>query len=518
MTRFRSPGPGSDSDDDDNEKDHYGYESSASSEESVFSDSEEDEFPVQDIDHWPLWNIRTKKEVWDSTREKARKVAAFERDQVRLQLQKSLKERMKSQQRQQDEVTSLLAQLNMSNERNDKKEREDFEKRSKSLWDSIENSIRAEQSLRAQEKAAIEKALQTQREQEARAKAMREAEQQKIAAEEATQKERADREAKETEEKAKASAARAAQQARSATVEQVKDVKKDVPPPALESVANEEQYFAEKLKQIKVSVLQPVSANAQWSKACFQWKGLIKRKVSQVTNSRPVIYKIANELHQLMEQAKQLSPQVYEWCLNFFSKAAVKQAEKELIISRLSQAYPLARICVLLASMHPPLIELLLARFVKKCPPVLPRYPGTEAYKLIDEDTKEYETTEQFNERMMGMFALYIAILQTIPETGNNPFPTDRIWIWLSRTLDAQLVAMTSLLLATFIDIAGPYFVQAYGRQAHKILDLLINEVIPALPASAVSSTTRLKIALDDYVSRRGVLETDTAKSRNLDD
>jgi nucleoporin GLE1 len=84
-------------------------------------------------------------------------------------------------------------------------------------------------------------------------------------------------------------------------------------------------------------------------------------------------------------------------------------------------AFPLAQVAITLISSHPIFQQILQGRFFKQCPYTIPLYikriPGEDEdgfrkrlrYKKRDD---EWESEEQYNERICGIFAVYCAILE----------------------------------------------------------------------------------------------------------
>jgi nucleoporin GLE1 len=69
-------------------------------------------------------------------------------------------------------------------------------------------------------------------------------------------------------------------------------------------------------------------------------------------------------------------PIAYMYLLSHISKALLHQAENE-VLAKAEAAFPLAKLVVgLMLRGHAALGEVLIARFVKKCPWVLPFYPA----------------------------------------------------------------------------------------------------------------------------------------------
>lgn len=85
-------------------------------------------------------------------------------------------------------------------------------------------------------------------------------------------------------------------------------------------------------------------------------------------------------------------------------------------------AFPVAVVCVLLYSKHDEFFDILMGRFIKRCPYIIPCYlnkVGMEkeylkrlGYREVD-DNGTMETEIQYSERMTGIIALYAAICQT---------------------------------------------------------------------------------------------------------
>jgi nucleoporin GLE1 len=75
-------------------------------------------------------------------------------------------------------------------------------------------------------------------------------------------------------------------------------------------------------------------------------------------------------------------PIAYMYLLSHISKALLHQAENE-VLAKAEAAFPLAKLVVgLMLRGHAALGEVLIARFVKKCPWVLPFYPAKREVSL----------------------------------------------------------------------------------------------------------------------------------------
>jgi nucleoporin GLE1 len=72
------------------------------------------------------------------------------------------------------------------------------------------------------------------------------------------------------------------------------------------------------------------------------------------------------------------TPKPYAYLVSHLSKALIKQAESE-VSAKAEAAFPLARVVLgLILRGHAALSDILFARFVKKCPWVVPFYPSKQ--------------------------------------------------------------------------------------------------------------------------------------------
>jgi nucleoporin GLE1 len=76
-------------------------------------------------------------------------------------------------------------------------------------------------------------------------------------------------------------------------------------------------------------------------------------------------------------------PIAYLYLLSHISKALLHQAENE-VLAKSEAAFPLAKLVTgLMLRGHAALGEILISRFVKKCPWVLPFYPARREVSLV---------------------------------------------------------------------------------------------------------------------------------------
>ncbi|KAK0536012.1 Nuclear pore complex nucleoporin component [Tilletia horrida] len=458
-----------------------------------------------------------------------------------------------------NEVQNLLRELHMRRDEDERRLQNEFETRSKQLWDSIEASIR--EAERKNEAEAAEKTavlIAKRREQEANEKAAREAreaEERRIAEEKERARLAAEEAKRKEEEQRKRREAEAAEEERQRQKEAEANAANSMGGTAgsalwAQSKADYARWY-QHIQDIKNNVLPQVSSNPDWRKQCFMAKRQITPKIGQLTNSRSEIVRITLSIGDVLSQAKSANPAIYTWILNHLAKCLIRQAEQE-VAAKLSTAFPLARVVVwLIFSGHSELGDVLMARLVKKCCYLVGCWPAkretqsdAEYRKQLGRPSSE-ETTHAFNSRMSGIFALYCAILQTVPTApptasgGQAPlnlelmpaqFRTERLWIWQARALNKPMSdhPLTPTLLATCFEVAGKRAQAYYGRQMAKLWRVLLVEGIRGHRAGFVSkyvgpgvdpnaedggakaASARLQLLLEEW-EKKGVVQGNPA-------
>ncbi|KAG5520210.1 hypothetical protein PMAC_001287 [Pneumocystis sp. 'macacae'] len=236
-------------------------------------------------------------------------------------------------------------------------------------------------------------------------------------------------------------------------------------------------------------------------------KRKITPKCGQLTNSKQQIARITKDLEDIIMMSREVSTTVYHWVLNFLSKAVIKQAETEVTVN-LYSAYPLAAVCVFLMSSHPDLVDILLARFAKKCPYTIPylKYnknteEGMKALGFYRSKNGKFEEEASYTERQCGIFAVFAAIIQTqhIP----NYLPMHFGWTLLAKLLNEPPSSETVFaIISTFMDISGNVFVKYYGLQADKLIRLAVKDWVGD---NKGSNATRLKILGEEWITQKKI-------------
>ncbi|PKI85438.1 hypothetical protein MVES_000681 [Malassezia vespertilionis] len=418
------------------------------------------------------------------------------------------------------EIANMLSHFQMQHKETEQKERAAFERRNADLWEGIEKAVRDAETRAEHEAEQLAAARKRQEQAKADAKKARELEMARIAEEKKAAEER---------KAAEAAAQRArAEQDKAEEVFNTMRGGEHVWPQA----AREYAHWQERMRYVKQDILPQVKANADWRKQCFAAKRAITPKIGQLTNERQQIQRVTTEVAAILTQArsvpdKHASTVLYYWMLNHLAKSLIRQAEQE-VAARQETAFPLARTALgLMLLGHDTLGEVLMARLVKKCPFVLAYVPERKAgvdeaayRKTLGLKVDGEETVHMYATRMTGIAALYFACLQSslvsVAETisvGANlpalakhlcaPFRPDRLWTWSVRCTTPPITQQPLLpaLWSTFLEVAGPAYLQRFGTQARKLLAMLFHagiqqqKLAPVTEKEEVSQRNAIKAA-----------------------
>ncbi|KAJ1960332.1 hypothetical protein GGI12_003859 [Dipsacomyces acuminosporus] len=268
-------------------------------------------------------------------------------------------------------------------------------------------------------------------------------------------------------------------------------------------------------RQLMGELAPKIRANKDTKSYCFMQKGLITRSIGQLKDSQEFVNRISQKIADIIAEASnRYGADAQSWVINLTAKSIVKQAETEVTVHR-NVAYPLAAVTVNIMQLYPQLIDLLMVRLVKKCPYVIPQYIGRRPNQTSDEflrsigykekDDDVLETDVMYEERMNGMLCLFAAVVQTTPLNGKpNPFPVAYGWTWFARMVNLQPRSVSPSLVNSFLEIAGDSMMAAYSKQFKKLLDVLVKQWMPAIPLDeplAVASKSRLSSYMDKYAS-----------------
>lgn len=476
----------------------YVYESSSDEDEDThaeqthsFSDDSEDDTDLStrhdtfyirlanELDSWDRWDQASARRAWKHIHRVRSNSSAHVSDSSV------------------DEIDSILAQFQLQQREIECKEREAFEQRNKSLWEGIEAAIRQAEQREVKEAEQLAAARKRQEQAEADAKRAREAELKRIEEEQRAAKEKALHDEKIARKRAESDKREGEQNAMRGG------------PHIWPLAAAEFRHWEARMRYIKQDVLPSVAARPDWRKQCFTAKRTITPKIGQLTNSSSEIARITASIHDVLQQARSVpdadaSKRLYYWMLNHLSKCLIRQAEQE-VAARQETAFPLARVAMgLMLQGHDTLGEVFVSRLVKKCPWILgylpERKPTMEESvyrKQLGFKDDADESVHMYMSRMAGITALYFACLQTSLENvaACSGLPTgvslvqaaqsvpetlraSRLWLWAVRSTTAPLLCqpLITTLWCTFLEICGSAFLVRYGRQARKVLSLVLEQ------------------------------------------
>ena len=216
------------------------------------------------------------------------------------------------------------------------------------------------------------------------------------------------------------------------------------------------------------------------------------------------------------------SSKPYCYLLSHLSKALIKQAESE-VSAKTDAAYPLGRVVTgLLLRGHAALGEVLYARFVKKCPWVVPYWPTRQPDQPREEFEKSTgrgvdESLSDYIGRMTGILTLYFAIIQTPLDSLASTVPTPpttpeqlaslitpplrftATWSWLAHALKDPLPGMPPIagMILRWIEMLGAEAGRVYGHtQVGKIFVALQREGVEEGKVKGDSESTRQQLSM----------------------
>lgn len=421
-------------------------------------------------------------------------------------------------------------------------EKEDFKKMAYTINDSFVNKfkklalenekqvkvIRDRKKKEEEERKRIEKEKRKKEEAEERARkaaAMAEKKrledekrkQEEALQEEAQLKEKLEKEkiAKEKEAKRLAAEAKIAQQKEKEKADLEKKKNEELQNKSKTNFGEVEQkfmHYKNKIAEIKSNIVLPVqNGDKEIKNNLSRHKRKINPKFGQLTNSMSQLTQITNDLCFLIDQTKQHELS-YLWILNFIAKAMVHQAETESRVKPES-SLPLARLALNLLIRYPELKELLMARFVKKCPFIIgytcniDTEEGRSKMGWKRKSDSKWEDPTSYDERIGGMATLF-SVINRLPlpaefiNTHEHPFPISHSWHLLARIANTQLTLITNthfVVLGSWWDAAAAQFLQAYGNQGGKLLSVVGDILTQAVIQEKYAGAARLRILLEEW-------------------
>ncbi|QLG73995.1 hypothetical protein HG535_0F05070 [Zygotorulaspora mrakii] len=270
--------------------------------------------------------------------------------------------------------------------------------------------------------------------------------------------------------------------------------------------------YKEKIATIKRDIVEPIKKADPTLRALLsRHKRKVNPKFGQLTNSNQQLEKIQFDICSLVDETRS-NDLAYRWILNFIAKAMVHQAETEARVKPES-GLPLGKLALNLLVKYPELEDLLLARFVKKCPFVIgfTANINTElgrqkmGWKRNSDDKWEEETS--YDERMGGIMTFY-ALITTLPlpaqviNSREHPLPISKSWHILARICNTSVDLLTNthfVVLGAWWDAAASVFLQAYGNQGRKLLQLVSTDLTLSVADRKYVGAARLRILFEEW-------------------
>ncbi|ODV91695.1 hypothetical protein CANCADRAFT_22858 [Tortispora caseinolytica NRRL Y-17796] len=274
---------------------------------------------------------------------------------------------------------------------------------------------------------------------------------------------------------------------------------------------SDRNYYLRIISFIKSNIYKELDNDKQAKNWCMLRKRKIKPRIGQLTNSVSQIKIVIESLNEEFLEAKSQSDLKLKWCLNFFAKSLVQQAESE-VASDAARALALGSVAMFFMKEYPVLVDILIARFVKKCPYVIGFNCEIDTFEKkkamgykFNKITNEFEDHSRHTDRMQGIVAVWGVITQMGSNNQadlNSPYSIVHSWIFLSRTLNLPLdqISHTHVAcVASWWDLASKRFIGAYGAQGEKLLTLAGSIWTKALESKKFPSVTRLALLEMDW-------------------
>lgn len=242
------------------------------------------------------------------------------------------------------------------------------------------------------------------------------------------------------------------------------------------------------LKRVKAGPLAKVKANREVRIRWSRIRREITPKIGQLTNDNQVIQRVCKELLTLCHPSNFAGDQdLYMAVIYSLSKAILLQAEVEVTAEKRSAA-PLARVASFFVQNLDRFPQIFFMKLVQRTggwpiPVKPPPEEGVEYSKLAG--FREDEALPEYTSRVAGLMRVYFQILVTPTNQPTNIFfrPT-MYWTYFARLMrDRSLLASGPVgpeLLATALNVGGVQAREIFGKQWHKLMELLYSGLTEA--------------------------------------
>jgi len=254
--------------------------------------------------------------------------------------------------------------------------------------------------------------------------------------------------------------------------------------------------------------------DASQSSARMQIKKSVNRAINQISASEKQVMNKMGELHQTIQRAEVTGTHALAFCEHIIAERLVAEGAGQVMLHPRS-SFPIAMVTAALMAVYPTIRDLVVAHFHRASVMTVPMH-ARRTTGMSDEEYSEKmgrkrgESVEIYQKRMCGYVSLYAALVQTeLPESlgiGANPYGIEHGWRWLARVANMKPRNLTCMAIDAFLDIAAFSLSSRYGRQFHKLMQALLDNVLPTVPSKAPPGpTSRLETFLKEILEKRAV-------------
>lgn len=97
---------------------------------------------------------------------------------------------------------------------------------------------------------------------------------------------------------------------------------------------------------------------------------------------------------------------------------------------------------------------------------------------------QQFESEEQYFERMVGYVSLYAAFTESGGRVGGHPHGLDRAWTWAARLCNQKPRTTTAAVLHAFLGVAAYSLHERYPSQTRKLLEAINSDLLLRMDAS----------------------------------
>lgn len=276
------------------------------------------------------------------------------------------------------------------------------------------------------------------------------------------------------------------------------------------SVEKEFYKYKNDIEDIKKNVKEQVNQNKELKRQVNTHKRKINPKFGQLSSSLSHTEQLTSEVLALVDPVKQFDDLAFKWILNYIAKAIVHQAETEVIV-RPFAALPLAILANRLLTRYPEFEYFLSARFVKKCPYIIGfTDPMTTVEGRLRMNWKrfgenDWESEVKYDERVAGICTVWAVLSRMQSEHQEyGIFSNASSWQFAARTLNTNVLLLRNThfeLLANWWEAGAVQFQQVFGRQAIKIMKLMVIELTNAVADKKFPSAARLRLLGEEWLN-----------------